>query len=326
MSDTFTTDKNNGDPTESSIWKNIIGLQVHVSDEVKVYPRMYYTVDFNAFACILGKLTLRSSSLTHARLNDPNEKKRIAIERFAVSRYITCFSHIDHELVPFWAYYGGSERSTKILLKFKNFASNLENVLCTDYAWLPNGKKVFFDGPALKTAMQVNALAEKTQDEKDVDFELDNWIKRIEFVNVMYLPAKSEVFTKSYESTVNLDFSKSVITLANSKATENSQVLENATVFKTGSLGKYKSLPWDYEGESRIISCLFSPVFDKWEYIDLRIKEDIFRELEVVLSPWCNKDFEQKINEIIESSPISEEIKASIHISHSDVEGGINII
>ena len=107
---------------------------------------MYYTTDFQAFCFIMRDLTLRSSSLCSANLNDPQEQRRVGITNYAGSKFIVCFSHIDHEQVPFWISYGGSDRATKILLKFKNFANNFSGAFYTDYAFIADKKKVFFSG------------------------------------------------------------------------------------------------------------------------------------------------------------------------------------
>lgn len=106
MSDIFTDGTVKSEETENSresdALKNIAGFQMHVSDEVKTYPRMYYTTDFQAFCFIMRDLTLRSSSLCSANLNDPQEQRRVGITNYAGSKFIVCFSHIDHEQVPFW--------------------------------------------------------------------------------------------------------------------------------------------------------------------------------------------------------------------------------
>ena len=103
MSDIFTDGTVKSEETENSresdALKNIAGFQMHVSDEVKTYPRMYYTTDFQAFCFIMRDLTLRSSSLCSANLNDPQEQRRVGITNYAGSKFIVCFSHIDHEQV-----------------------------------------------------------------------------------------------------------------------------------------------------------------------------------------------------------------------------------
>ena len=97
MSDIFTDGTVKSEETENSresdALKNIAGFQMHVSDEVKTYPRMYYTTDFQAFCFIMRDLTLRRSSLCSANLNDQQEQRRGGITNYAGSKFIVCFSH-----------------------------------------------------------------------------------------------------------------------------------------------------------------------------------------------------------------------------------------
>ena len=88
-------------------------LHIDVTESVKVHPKMRYTTDYTALGFILRKLTLRSSSIANARLNDQMEKERVGISQFAGSRFITCFSHSENENVHFWYSYGGDDRSQK---------------------------------------------------------------------------------------------------------------------------------------------------------------------------------------------------------------------
>src|SRR5574344_2002681 len=80
---------------------------IDIDDKTKEYSNFGYSTDLDTMALIFQNKTLRSSNLTNAKLNDPIEKKRVDVERFAGSKYITCFSHEGHESVPFWMYYGG---------------------------------------------------------------------------------------------------------------------------------------------------------------------------------------------------------------------------
>ena len=324
MSDIFTDGTVKSEETENSresdALKNIAGFQMHVSDEVKTYPRMYYTTDFQAFCFIMRDLTLRSSSLCSANLNDPQEQRRVGITNYAGSKFIVCFSHIDHEQVPFWISYGGSDRATKILLKFKNFADNFSGAFYTDYAFIADKKKVFFSGTEYERTVNRNGIGQHLGCTPiNLDSDWDNCIRRMEFFDVEYLPACDEAFSKSYKSTVSVDFSKIAA------ASASSTVAQNVPVSYLGKLGKQKNNAWENEGESRILCSLGLPEFYKWKYIDLRLKEEIFRELTVVLSPWCTGDFEQKVTDVIESSPISRDIKATIRVEHSNLEGNINI-
>lgn len=298
------------------------GLQISISDKVKTYPRMYYTTHLTALGFIMGKLTLRCSSLTYSELNDPEEKARVCVEQFAGSKFITCFSHIDHEIVPFWTNYGGKDRTQKILLKFKNFASDFNAAFYTDYALLDGNKKLFFESENLHKTVNRNGLFGQNMGLKPIntDYDLRNSIDRIDVFDVEYLPAKDSAFSDDYSSEANIDFTKVAV---NSTDT---QILSDIKVFKSECLGKQKTNPWEYEGESRILCSLRVQDFDKWNFLDLRLKEEIFRDMTIVLSPWLSPDLEDKVKEIISNSPISDKIKRTIQIEHSVVENSLNNI
>lgn len=296
-------------------------LQICIADKVKTYPRMYYTTDLTALGFIMGKLTLRCSSLTYAKLNDPVEKARVGVERFAGSKFITCFSHIDHEIVAFWTNYGGTDRTQKILLKFKNFTTDFNATIHTDYALLDGDKKLFFESDALHKTVNQNGPIGQSMGLAPIntDYDLRNSIGRIDVFDVDYLPANDSAFSDDYSGEADIDFTKVA-----ANPTDKS-ILSGIRIFKTGCLGKQKSNPWDYEGESRILCSLSSKDFDKWNFFDLRLKEEFLRDMTIVLSPWLSPDLEAKVKEIIENSPISKEIKNTIQIEHSVVEGSINI-
>ena len=296
-------------------------LQIKISDAVKTYPRMYYTTDLKAFSCIMGKLTLRCSSLACANLNDPMEKMRVGIEQFAGSKFITCFSHIDHELVPFWMNYGGTSRTQKILLKFKNFSTAFNESIYTDYALLDGDQKVFFESEELRKTVNQNGPIGQSRGLNPIhtDYDLRNSINCIDVFDVEYLPADDSAFFENYSGKTDMDFTN--LSADPSKP----QILHGIKIFSLSCLGKQKSNPWEYEGESRILCSLKNPDFNEWNFIDLRLKEEIFRDMTVVLSPWISTDLEDKVKDIIATSPISDEIKATIQIKHSVVEGMINI-
>lgn len=297
------------------------GLQISVADNVKTYPKMYYTTDLTAFGFIMGKLTLRCSSLTHAKLNDPVEKERVGVEQFAGSKFITCFSHVDHEIVAFWTNYGGKNRTQKILLKFKNFTVDFNASIHTDYALLDGDKKIFFEGEEFYKTINQNCLIGQNMGLTPIhtDYDLRNSIACIDIFDVDYLPANDSTFSDDYSGEAEIDFTNV------SNDTSSPQILSGIKVFKPSCLGKQKSNPWDYEGESRILCSLKYSDFNKWDFIDLRLKEEIFRDMTVVLSPWLSTDLEDKVKAIIAASPISDEIKATIQIEHSVIEGSINI-
>ena len=300
---------------------DIKGVQIDIQNNVKTYPKMYYTTDFTAFSFIFRKLTLRSSSLTYAKLNDTTEKQRVGISQFAGSRFITCFSHINHESVPFWRDYGGNNNSRKMLLKFNNFSSYFCNAIHTDYCLLDGDKKLFFESEIFHSTVNQNGiLGERMRLPKvNLDFDLRNCIRSIEMFDVEYLPVKHDSFIEDYSGEATIDFSTA------KDVSTNLPILSGVKTFNPNCLGKQKSEPWDYEGESRILSCLNIQEFNEWNFIDLRLKEEIFRDLTIVLSPWLSDDLETDVQKIIEDSPISSEIKKTIKIEHSALEGTINV-
>lgn len=137
--------------------------------------------------------------------------------------------------------------------------------------------------------------------------------------DVEYLPVNHGAFSEDYSGMTTIDFGKAKNVVADPST------LSDVKIFYPNCLGKQKSKPWGYEGESRVLSCLNVQDFNKWDFIDLRLKEEIFRDLRVVLSHWPADDLEEKVQKTINSSPISSEIKKTIKIEHSTLEGTINI-
>ena len=293
-------------------------LHIDVTESVKVHPKMRYTTDYTALCFILRKLTLRSSSIANARLNDQMEKERVGISQFAGSRFITCFSHSENENVHFWYSYGGDDRSQKICLKLNNFASNLTNVIHTDYCLLNDDKKAFFVSKEYYGTINQNGIFGESigLPKINTDFDLRNCIASLEMFDVEYLPIKDEVFTKDYSDKITVDFNAL-------NATANMATLTGITAYDPNCLGKQKSRPWDIESESRILSCLKYQEFKDWNFIDLRLKEEFFRDMVIVLSPWLSPELENDVRKLIAESPISDEIKSSIRIEHSELEGTI---
>lgn len=292
-------------------------LRIRVSEDVKSYDRMYYTTDLKAVNFILKKLTLRSSSLIASKLNDQAEKDRVGVEQFAGGRFITCFSHIDHEIASFWGLYGGDVPHEKVLLKFKNFACNFSDLFHTDYCFLGDGSKLFFYSDEYRRTLKHNCEAGQMAGlmQINTDYDIRNCIRSIEIFDVEYLPVKNEVFSQDYSGEARINWGN---------ISENPQMVSKLKMYTPEYLGKQKSNPWYYEGESRILSCLDIQEFDEWAFIDLRLKEEIFRDLVVVMGPWAKPSLEAEIRGLLSASPINEEIKDSIVIVHSDLEGTLN--
>jgi hypothetical protein len=323
--------KINGIPFESDMPEIVIGpaltskdelqeLMVRVSDEVKKHDRMCYTTDVGTVGLIFENMTIRSSSLSNVKLNDYKEKERIGVSQFANGRFITCFSHIDHESVPFWAYYGGNDKTKKVLLKFENFARHIDECINMDYCLIADNKKLFFYSDEYKQTLNNNCDFGQMigLPQINTDFNICNCIRRLEVLDVDYVSSDSDVFTTDFAGASDIDVSKFS---SNSGQT----VLKGIKTFKPDCLGRQKSNPWDYERESRILCCLDKQEFSEFMYIDLRLKQEMFRNLVIILSPWADDKLQSQLEDIIEKSTLASEIKKSIIIKHSELEGTLNL-
>ncbi len=302
-----------GEPIQKG--QDMSGFILNISEESKQHSRMSYTTDIDSLELILKNMTFRSSSLSNAYLNDPMEKERVGVSKFACSRFITCFCQIDHECVPFWMYYGKKIRKNKVLLQFSNFATNLENCIYTDYAFVKDGKKCFFESKYYENYINFLNIAKVKGITVDEEYDISACINTMQIFDVEYVPIDSPIFSENNAGEATVDFG--VIT-GQGNATVTMQGF-NPTV-----LGKQKSNPWDYEKETRILSSLSIPDFGGWDYLDLRLKPEIFRNLNIVLSPWDEGESFAKVTELVENSSLPQDIKSSIHIMDSGLKGKLN--
>jgi hypothetical protein len=148
----------------------------------------------------------------------------------------------------------------------------------------------------------------------EVDFDRSNWIESIELIDVEYLPAEHYVFSQNYSEQANVRLGPE----------DNAPVI-NYTQFNPDCLGRQKTDAWDIEKESRILCCLYRQDFDKWPFIDLRLKEELFRDLTIILNPWADDHFETEVKNLISACNLSKEIKSSIVIQHSSERGRIKL-
>lgn len=287
---------------------NLNELNINISEEAKSHSSMTYTTEIGTFKLIFENMTLRSSSLANAKLNDPVEKERIGVTGFAKSRFITCFCQSDHELVPFWMYYGKNIRKNKIMMRFNNFASNFENCIYTDYA-LVEGKKCAF------ISDELGNIINSSHSSNSSNYDLRGVIDELLMFDVEYVSCKDETFTSSYVGNTNVYFGESV----NANIPSVSIKGCDPTV-----LGKKKSNPWDYEKETRILCALSGNQNPGWEHIDLRLKPEIFRGLTIILSPWDEGNLRKDVENIINASKLPEDIKKSIIIEDSGLKGKLN--
>ncbi|MCF0134180.1 MAG: hypothetical protein HUJ72_09965 [Blautia sp.] len=285
-------------------------LNINISEGSKSHPELSYTTDIGTLELIFRYQTFRSSSLSNANLNDPMEKERVGVSEYADGRFITCFCQSDHENVPFWMYYGKDKREEKVLLRFKNFAPSFADNIFIDYALTPDGRKCAFKSP--DNLQLINR--QHFDDRISQEYDLRGIISAILMFDVEYVPATSEIFTTDYAGSVDVDFSR---------VGDDGMVIKMDGVDPT-VLGKQKSNPWEYEKETRIMSVLSGGQFPGWDFIDLRLKPTIFKDLSIVLSPWDDGSLKSKVCEAIRSSSLPDEIKDSIEVIDSALKGKLN--
>lgn len=102
-----------------------LGPNIFIDESSKRHQVFGYTTDISTMRLIFQNRTIRSSSLSYAKLNDTMEKQRVGVSDFACSRFITCFTHTNQESVPFWMNYGKDVPEDKLLLRFSNFTHDL---------------------------------------------------------------------------------------------------------------------------------------------------------------------------------------------------------
>lgn len=286
-------------------------LNLKISDESKVHPNMGYTTDLDTLKLIFQFLTLRSSSLANANLNDPMEKERVGVSEYANTRFITCFCQMEHECVPFWMYYGKKIRKNKVLMQFKNFASTFEDCIHTDYVFVKDNKKCVFKSEEYGILVNRQHTDSSIKDEYDLRGEIDSML----MFDVEYVPASSPIFTDNNSGDSNIDLGK----VSGQPGLTVTMKACDLTI-----LGKQKSNPWEYEKETRILCALSGTGVSDWDYIDLRLKPEFFRDLVIVLSPWDEGELHDSVKLAIDSSNLPQEIKDSISIIPSSLTGKLN--
>lgn len=289
-------------------------LQI-ISDEIKSHNNLCHTTTLDKFKLIVSNMTLRCNNLTSADLNDAMERQRVNVSQYANGRFISCFSHISHESVPFWSLYG-TEKQTKLFLIFNNFSSFLAGAIHLDYCLLDGGAKAFFRSDEYTRTANTNSpmFGQNLGLSKNNEaFDTRNCIESIEMFDIEYLPVNHEAFTADYSSEARIHFGDGpdapYLTMRQDRPE---------------CLGKQKSDPWDYEKESRILCCLHIQDFKEWTCVYLRLKAEIFRGLNIILSPWAEASLRDEVFEVIKNSELTDEIKDSIEIKSSGLEGTLN--
>ena len=277
-------------------------VTIHIDDKLKQYDCMGYTTDIQTMCLIFQNKTIRSTSLANQRLNDENEKERLGVTEFAPGYFVTCFTHTNKENSYFWNNYGKDVKENKVLLQFKNFTLNFKDCINTNFARVKNNKICFFNSRVYEGA--VNNRDEMCQ----LGYDIDNCINVVEVFDVEYKSNKSKEFTQDYSGKAHLHLDK-ITGIDNSIVSVKTY---DPTVF-----GKYKTDDWAIEQETRILSSLFYTKFDKWEYIDLILYDEFFRDLTIVLSPWDKGSLKKEVEDILNNSNLPSDILNSISIRDS---------
>lgn len=276
-------------------------VTIHIDDKLKQYDCMGYTTDIETMRLIFENKTIRSTSLANPRLND--EKERFGVTEFAPGYFVTCFTHTNQENSYFWNNYGKDVKENKVLLQLKNFTLNFKDCINTDFARVKNDKICFFN-----SRLYVGAVNNRKEFEES-KYDTDNCINVVEVFDVEYRSNESKELTQDYSGEAHLHLDK-ITGIDNSIVSVKTY---DPTVF-----GKYKTDDWTIEQETRILSSLFYTKFDKWEYIDLILYDEFFRDLTIVLSPWDKGSLKKEVEDILNNSNLPSDILNSISIRDSE--------
>jgi len=271
----------------------------------RLWQILHYT-SIDVLKIMFNKRTLKCNSLKN--VNDQLERKRNGIENLTDTFYVSCFCHYQYEVVPFWFMYGGnSPDERKVFLRFKNFAKDFNNAIEDDWAITGDNKIIYFDH---KNLFSVNTDEYSCCPINASDIENRQIIDEVRMFNVEYLPPDNEVFLKNYKTQGTISFGER-------------QDLFPTAISDARSVGKQKTIHWKYEEETRI-QCRLSPmdVF-YFEYILLRLKEEVFRDMIIVVNPWTTDEFISEVKAILKKSNLPEKIINSISVNKSELDGQI---
>lgn len=276
-----------------------------VSDNSKQHKELLHYTNLNVLNIILNQKTLLFNSLKN--VNDKLEHRRKGIENIATNFFISSFCHCPYEIVPFWILYGGNNNNQKLLLRFNNFANNFENTFEKDYGITPDGKKLFFD---IKNLFNDNDYGFSCNVKKDNSIENRQTIMDVHIFDVCYKTQDDDVFNRNYNTIKKLS--------ADDGLTFQKMPVKDAT-----DLGKHKAINWSYEEETRIMCRMQMLTENYFDYLLLRFKDEVFKELKIVANPWATNDFIKQIQSTIEASNLPNKIKSTIQVVKSELDGQI---
>ena len=275
------------------------------SEDCKRYDELLHYTSFDVLKIILSNRTIKCNSL--GLVNDRLEQSRNGIEDFAKGFYISSFCHYRYEIVPFWFLYGGNVNQEKVLFRFRNFAAWLEYAIESDWAWTSEKKVIYFDEHKLFQSHAGNLSFNPVSDPR---IEMRQVIRTIRLFDVEYRLPGDEVFSKEYAEpgSISFDGGESYFPVAQKDVR---------------TVGLHKTIHWEYEAETRLkcmMSTITAPYFD---FLLLRLKDEVFRDLKIVANPWATDSFIERIQNEVDRSTLPPEIKDSIVICRSELDGQI---
>lgn len=134
------------------------GTRLYINPTSTQYEYLSHFCSIESFYSILDNMTFRATRLNSLKMNDLLEAKRKNIEHLAGAYFISSFTHCQHEIVPFWMYYGGAKKENKVRLRIKNFAMGFEERFFCDYCLASSGQKLFFDTPEHEITTRINGI------------------------------------------------------------------------------------------------------------------------------------------------------------------------
>lgn len=280
--------------------------QFKASKECLPYPELLHYTSYDVLKIILRNRTLKLNSIKN--LNDQFEQNRKGIEELAQGFYIASFCHYPHEIVPFWYMYGNCENDKKVLLRFQNFSSTFEDSIDTAFALTSENKLLFYDPHKL---FRTNLGGISCNPIEDPNVEMRQTIATVRLFDIEYKDPQDEVFTKDYATPGSVSFDKG-------------ESFVSSPVKDVRTVGKYKTINWEYEAETRLqcrMSLITAPLFD---FFLIRLKDEIFQGLKIIANPWASDDFIQQIQDSLNGCSLSDEIKNSITITRSELDGQIS--
>ena len=272
-------------------------VKIRIGESVKGYNKLSHYCSLNTLSAILSNRTWKCNRLD--LLNDVYESKRLRIEKFAKDYFVACFCHSDYEIVPFWFNYGGNDNRNKVLLRLPNLSNTLKESIYDDYFITSTSKKMYYDtrDNFVYKVGNISCILNENP-----EFDSRNAMQDIMLKDIEYLQADDPVFYKEYAKVEMTNAGK-------------------VNYCDIRSLGINKTRSWDYEKETRIICRLRINQTGEIEWIFLRLKDEFFENMEIILNPWADKEIYKEVINIINNAQLNENIVNTFRIEKSELSG-----